>query len=135
MESFGVAMNNTTDGHIYHVPNEFLSNFDILFVVCVVIAIVVGVIANGTVIGVVFKMRERRTVSSVYVASLAITDLIFLVLCAGSTAYICFMTTWTLGDFMCRFIGYMQYVSMLVVYFKLNNRANLCFWSFVTLKT
>ena len=45
--------------------------------------IVLGVIANFLVIGVILGFREMRTIPSIYIASLAVTDIMVLVFVGG----------------------------------------------------
>ncbi|XP_070543178.1 G-protein coupled receptor 54-like isoform X2 [Ptychodera flava] len=76
------------------------------------IIVLVGVTGNCIVLYIIFKHKEMQTVTNYYIANLALTDVAFLLICTTSTAALYGVPIWILGDFMCRFVGYMQYVSV-----------------------
>uniref|UniRef100_H2ZVU1 G-protein coupled receptors family 1 profile domain-containing protein n=1 Tax=Latimeria chalumnae TaxID=7897 RepID=H2ZVU1_LATCH len=69
----------------------------------------VGLVGNSLVIYVISKHRRMRTVTNFYIVSnLATTDIIFLVCCVPFTAALYPLPSWIFGDFMCRFVSYLQ---------------------------
>ncbi|KAM6168039.1 kiSS-1 receptor [Erethizon dorsatum] len=71
-----------------------------------------GLAGNSLVIFVICRHKQMRTVSNFYIANLAATDVIFLVCCVPFTALLYLLPTWVLGDFMCKFVNYIQQVSV-----------------------
>ncbi|XP_002733728.1 G-protein coupled receptor 54-like [Saccoglossus kowalevskii] len=72
----------------------------------------IGVTGNSIVLYIILKHKEMQTVTNYYIANLALADITFLVICTTSTAALYATPQWYLGDFTCRFAGYMQYVSV-----------------------
>ncbi|XP_030049542.1 G-protein coupled receptor 54 isoform X1 [Microcaecilia unicolor] len=70
-----------------------------------------GLVGNSLVIYVISKHRQMRTVTNFYIANLATTDIIFLVCCVPFTATLYPLPSWVFGDFMCRFVNYLQQVT------------------------
>lgn len=52
----------------------------------------------------------RRPARSLPAANLAATDVTFLLCCVPFTALLYPLPAWVLGDFMCKFVNYMQQV-------------------------
>uniref|UniRef100_UPI00398E4EE0 G-protein coupled receptor 54-like isoform X1 n=1 Tax=Pristiophorus japonicus TaxID=55135 RepID=UPI00398E4EE0 len=76
------------------------------------ILMVVGLAGNSLVIYVVTKHKQMRTVTNFYIANLATTDIIFLVCCVPFTAVLYPLPSWIFGEFMCKFVNYIQQVSV-----------------------
>ncbi|XP_063058113.1 G-protein coupled receptor 54-like [Engraulis encrasicolus] len=76
-----------------------------------VIFMVFGVCGNSIVLYVILKRRKMRTATNVYIASLALTDIIFLVCCVPFTAALYAWPSWVFGNFMCKLVSYIQQVS------------------------
>uniref|UniRef100_A0A4W3HHS2 G-protein coupled receptor 54-like n=1 Tax=Callorhinchus milii TaxID=7868 RepID=A0A4W3HHS2_CALMI len=72
----------------------------------------VGLVGNSLVIYVITKHRQMRTVTNFYIANLAATDIIFLVCCVPFTATLYPLPSWIFGDFMCKFVNYLQQVTV-----------------------
>ncbi|XP_072924762.1 G-protein coupled receptor 54-like isoform X1 [Hemitrygon akajei] len=91
---------------------------------CFGILMVVGLAGNSLVIYVVTKHKQMRTVTNFYIGNnihvfleysttnLATTDIIFLVCCVPFTAVLYPLPSWIFGEFMCKFVNYMQQVSV-----------------------
>uniref|UniRef100_A0A8C4Y9U0 G-protein coupled receptors family 1 profile domain-containing protein n=1 Tax=Gopherus evgoodei TaxID=1825980 RepID=A0A8C4Y9U0_9SAUR len=73
---------------------------------------VVGLAGNSLVIYVITKHKQMRTVTNFYIANLATTDIIFLVCCVPFTAMLYPLPGWIFGEFMCKFVNYIQQVSV-----------------------
>ncbi|XP_043576961.1 G-protein coupled receptor 54-like [Chiloscyllium plagiosum] len=76
------------------------------------ILMVVGLAGNSLVIYVVTKHKQMRTVTNFYIANLATTDIIFLICCVPFTAVLYPLPSWIFGEFMCKFVNYIQQVSV-----------------------
>ncbi|XP_067876903.1 G-protein coupled receptor 54-like [Heterodontus francisci] len=72
----------------------------------------VGLVGNSLVIYVISKHRQMRTATNFYIANLATTDIIFLVCCVPFTATLYPLPSWIFGDFMCKFVNYLQQVTV-----------------------
>ncbi|KAJ8270859.1 hypothetical protein GJAV_G00120080 [Gymnothorax javanicus] len=72
----------------------------------------VGLIGNSLVIYVISKHRQMRTATNFYIANLAATDIIFLVCCVPFTATLYPLPSWIFGDFMCKFVAFLQQVTV-----------------------
>ncbi|KAM5147880.1 G-protein coupled receptor 54-like [Mantella aurantiaca] len=72
----------------------------------------VGLIGNSLVIYVISKHRQMRTATNFYIANLASTDIMFLVCCVPFTATLYPLPSWVFGDFMCKFVAYLQQVTV-----------------------
>ncbi|XP_006898074.1 PREDICTED: kiSS-1 receptor [Elephantulus edwardii] len=72
----------------------------------------VGLAGNSLVIYVVCRDKQMRTVTNFYIANLAATDVTFLLCCVPFTALLYPLPAWVLGDFMCKFVNYIQQVSV-----------------------
>ncbi|XP_064415630.1 KISS1 receptor a [Latimeria chalumnae] len=72
----------------------------------------VGLIGNSLVIYVISKHRQLRTATNFYIANLATTDIIFLVCCVPFTATLYPLPSWIFGEFMCKFVAYLQQVTV-----------------------
>ncbi|CAM4700707.1 kiSS-1 receptor [Caretta caretta] len=71
-----------------------------------------GLAGNSLVIYVITKHKQMRTVTNFYIANLATTDIIFLVCCVPFTAMLYPLPGWIFGEFMCKFVNYIQQVSV-----------------------
>ncbi|XP_051697828.2 kiSS-1 receptor [Oryctolagus cuniculus] len=71
-----------------------------------------GLAGNSLVIYVVCRQKRMRTVTNFYIANLAATDVTFLLCCVPFTALLYPLPAWVLGAFMCKFVNYIQQVSV-----------------------
>ncbi|KAM9111977.1 kiSS-1 receptor isoform 2-T2 [Pangshura tecta] len=76
------------------------------------VLMVAGLAGNALVIYVIAKHKQMRTVTNFYIANLATTDIIFLVCCVPFTAMLYPLPGWIFGEFMCKFVNYIQQVSV-----------------------
>nr|XP_034973059.1 kiSS-1 receptor [Zootoca vivipara] len=72
------------------------------------VLMLVGLAGNSLVIYVIAKHKQMRTVTNFYIANLAVTDIIFLVCCVPFTAVLYPLPGWIFGEFMCKFVNYIQ---------------------------
>ncbi|NP_001161574.1 kisspeptin receptor 2 [Saccoglossus kowalevskii] len=90
----------------------YLGVAQILPAVSIAVISVVGIIGNSLVICIVGRNRKMWTVTNLYISSLAMTDIMFLICCGVTTTTITLTADWLFGDFMCRFVAYMQLVTV-----------------------
>ncbi|XP_055463690.1 kiSS-1 receptor isoform X1 [Psammomys obesus] len=76
------------------------------------VLMVLGLVGNSLVIYVICRHKHMRTVTNFYIANLAATDVTFLLCCVPFTALLYPLPAWVLGDFMCKFVNYIQQVSV-----------------------
>uniref|UniRef100_A0A8C7EJT9 G-protein coupled receptors family 1 profile domain-containing protein n=1 Tax=Neovison vison TaxID=452646 RepID=A0A8C7EJT9_NEOVI len=76
------------------------------------VLMLLGLAGNSLVIFVICRHKQMRTVTNFYIANLAATDVTFLLCCVPFTALLYPLPAWVLGDFMCKFVNYMQQVSV-----------------------
>ncbi|XP_028569087.2 kiSS-1 receptor [Podarcis muralis] len=76
------------------------------------VLMVVGLAGNSLVIYVLAKHKQMRTATNFYIANLAVTDIIFLICCVPFTAVLYPLPGWIFGEFMCKFVNYIQQVSV-----------------------
>uniref|UniRef100_A0A670KFN4 G-protein coupled receptors family 1 profile domain-containing protein n=1 Tax=Podarcis muralis TaxID=64176 RepID=A0A670KFN4_PODMU len=76
------------------------------------VLMVVGLAGNSLVIYVLAKQKQMRTATNFYIANLAVTDIIFLICCVPFTAVLYPLPGWIFGEFMCKFVNYIQQVSL-----------------------
>ncbi|XP_058137058.1 LOW QUALITY PROTEIN: kiSS-1 receptor [Dasypus novemcinctus] len=74
--------------------------------------LLLGLAGNALVLFVVCRHRRMRTVTNFYIANLAATDVVFLLCCAPFTALLYPLPAWVLGAFLCKFLNYVQQVSV-----------------------
>ncbi|XP_007906481.1 G-protein coupled receptor 54 [Callorhinchus milii] len=74
--------------------------------------LLLGLAGNSLVIFVVTRHRHMRTATNLYIANLATTDIIFLICCVPFTAMLYPLPSWVFGEFMCKFVNYIQQVSV-----------------------
>ncbi|TSM94634.1 AT-rich interactive domain-containing protein 3A [Bagarius yarrelli] len=72
---------------------------------------VVGLVGNSVVLHVISNHKRMWTATNIYIANLAMTDITFLVCCVPFTAALYPLPSWIFGNFMCKFVSYIQQVS------------------------
>ncbi len=91
---------------------SFQSNTPLLFsfVLFFAYAIIflIGLIANIFVIIVIIKCRRMRTLTNRFLLNLAISDLLATLICLPPTAYHHYDKRWIFGEFLCRFVPFIQ---------------------------
>nr|XP_032822082.1 G-protein coupled receptor 54-like isoform X2 [Petromyzon marinus] len=108
----GILMNVTRGEEMPFMTDAWL--VPLLFA----LIMLVGLVGNSLVIFVITKNRQMRTVTNFFIArldtyvNLAGTDIIFLVCCVPFTATLYPLPSWVFGDFMCKFVNYLQQVTV-----------------------
>uniref|UniRef100_T1L3K2 G-protein coupled receptors family 1 profile domain-containing protein n=1 Tax=Tetranychus urticae TaxID=32264 RepID=T1L3K2_TETUR len=75
------------------------------------ITLITGLIGNGLIIYTVSHFRRMRTLSNVFLASLASADLLLIIVCVPVKFGQLFSFSWEIGPIPCKFVHYMQNVS------------------------
>lgn len=71
----------------------------------------VGIIGNSLIVYSVVHFRRMKSLSNVFLASLATADLILIIFCVPVKFAQLFSYTWTFGKFLCIFVHYIQNLS------------------------
>ncbi|XP_078619258.1 gastrin-releasing peptide receptor-like [Branchiostoma floridae x Branchiostoma japonicum] len=78
-----------------------------------------GILGNGTVIRIVWSNKTMRNVPNIFIASLAMADLLVLVSCVPITVANYFLGEYVFGDIMCKLTPFVQFTSIGVSIFTL----------------
>ncbi|XP_060598437.1 allatostatin-A receptor-like isoform X2 [Ruditapes philippinarum] len=97
------------DSSITHLP---LDEFVPMVTVYTLIGLL-GIIGNLLVIFSIIKVKRMRSITNLFLLSLATADLLLVCVCVPAKAISSYSYTWTLGLFMCKFVYYIQAVSMI----------------------
>lgn len=106
-----------TDENVTMYSNVLV--FQIVVPILFSLMIVVGILGNSLVIYVIVSRKELQTSTNLLLLNLAISDLSFLVICGSFSAVHYAMLVWPFGDFCCRVIQYLLYVSCYVTIYTL----------------
>lgn len=71
----------------------------------------VGIVGNTLIVYSVVQFRRMKSLSNVFLASLATADLILIIFCVPVKFAQLFSYTWTFGNFLCKFVHYVQNLS------------------------
>ncbi len=91
---------------IFQIHTSFIFSYILIFIYAIIFLI--GFIANIFVIVMIIKRRRMRTLTNRFLLNLAISDLIGTVVCLPPTAYHSYDKRWIFGEFLCRFVPFMQ---------------------------
>lgn len=75
---------------------------------------VFGTVGNLLVVHVVVSRPEMRSVTNLMLVSLALSDMTFLVVCVPLTAYKYAADSWSIGQWTCRLVNYLLYLTTYV---------------------
>nr|QRN45472.1 CCHamide-2 receptor [Carausius morosus] len=91
------------------------------YIVPVLFAVIfiVGILGNGTLVFIFIKHRNMRTVPNTYIFSLALGDLLVIIVCVPVTSTIYTVESWPYGAFICKISEYFKEVSIAVSVFTL----------------
>ncbi|KAL5022392.1 hypothetical protein ScPMuIL_001547, partial [Solemya velum] len=85
-----------------------------IFIVLFLNAFVFGLIGNFLVCYVIWKNNHLRTVTNSFLMNLAVADFMVILICLPPTLTHHITESWFLGGAMCKIVGYIQDVSVLV---------------------
>ncbi|CAF1443375.1 unnamed protein product [Adineta steineri] len=94
----------------YVVPTYY----EWICIILYVIVFIVGTIGNLLVIIVIQRNRSMRTVTNMFIMNLAAADLLVLVFCLPATVVQDVTKTWFFGLALCKFVNYVQNMSISV---------------------
>ncbi|XP_035226900.1 allatostatin-A receptor-like [Stegodyphus dumicola] len=115
--NFTYSIRNISEDAIYfRDPNEVLipwkmNEYFIFIVVTYIITFVLGVSGNMTVIAAIVGDKASRNMTSVFLVSLAIADLLLLVICAPLDVAHYFVLQWDSEGTICKLAAYAESVS------------------------
>lgn len=75
------------------------------------LAFLVGVVGNGLVVFAVTGDYKQRTNTTMFLVSLATSDILFLLVCVPYEITRYFIDHWQLGTFLCKFSGFIEMVT------------------------
>ncbi|CAF0767974.1 unnamed protein product [Rotaria sordida] len=101
----------------FHRNTSLLFSFILFFAYAIIFLI--GLIANIFVIIVIIKFRRMRTLTNRFLLNLAISDLLATLICIPPNAYHHYDKRWIFGEFLCRFVPFIQGTSVAVSIFTL----------------
>ncbi|CAF4941312.1 unnamed protein product, partial [Rotaria sp. Silwood2] len=90
----------------FHTNTSLLFSFILFFAYAIIFLI--GLIANIFVIIVIIKCRRMRTLTNRFLLNLAISDFLATLICIPPNAYHYYDKRWIFGEFLCRFVPFMQ---------------------------
>lgn len=79
----------------------------------------VGIVGNSLIVHSVTHFKRMKSLSNVFLASLATADLILIIFCVPVKFAQLFSFTWTFGEFLCKFVHYIQDLSAICSVFTL----------------
>ncbi|XP_076320104.1 QRFP-like peptide receptor [Tachypleus tridentatus] len=96
-------------------PNDSFGTFflDDLIPTSIVygLTLIIGLTGNILIMYTVVRFRRMRTISNIFLASLASADLLLILVCVPVKYVKLFSYTWTLGEICCKLVYYIQNVS------------------------
>ncbi|XP_045027343.1 pyroglutamylated RF-amide peptide receptor isoform X2 [Daphnia magna] len=102
------------DDYDYDIDSSF-DNYDwaelIPAVVVYSFVLLLGISGNGLIIFTTARYRRLKTITNIFLASLASADLLLVIVCVPVNVAKLFSFAWTFGVFLCKFVHYMQNVS------------------------
>jgi hypothetical protein len=90
----------------FQIHTPFLFSYVLIFIYTLLF--IISFIANIFVIVMIIKRRRMRTLTNRFLLNLAISDLIATLVCLPPTAYHYYDKRWIFGEFLCRFVPFMQ---------------------------
>ncbi|XP_078657387.1 G-protein coupled receptor 54-like [Branchiostoma floridae x Branchiostoma belcheri] len=73
---------------------------------------VIGLVGNSLVIHIILRDKAMHTATNYFILSLAVTDMAFLAFSVPFTASTYLLPSWVFGEFMCKFVMYMNQVTV-----------------------
>jgi neuropeptide Y receptor len=135
METFSSLVNqtgssNSSDSPMYH--SDVPLYLQVLASICYIISMILSIGGNILVLLVIFGHQRMKTVTSIFIINLAISDLIFALLCIPSTYVTAYLIQyWPFSAFACVFFNYMQTVSVTLTVYTLIWITFDKYWAFV----
>ena len=109
---YGLVQNEYS---VHHSMKSFISQTNVWITLWTLICLI-GVIGNTFVI-VVFYRNKQHVVYEIFCIGLALTDLSFILLTVPITILQYRFKSWVFGNFLCRFVNFISYVSFEHIFF------------------
>ncbi|XP_030375519.1 neuropeptide CCHamide-2 receptor [Scaptodrosophila lebanonensis] len=108
--SNGSQYDGTQSGHNGSIADDAIGHYVPVdqrpetFIVCVIFALIfiVGVLGNGTLVIIFFRHRSMRNIPNTYILSLALADLLVILVCVPVASVVYTQESWTFGRNVCR---------------------------------
>ncbi|CAF0743370.1 unnamed protein product [Rotaria sp. Silwood1] len=122
LQEFSTHINSSDQSHSLWNKNLYANTsllFSFILSFAYAIIFLIGLIANIFVIIVIIKCRRMRTLTNRFLLNLAVSDLLATVICIPPNAYHHYDKRWIFGEFLCRFVPFIQGASVAVSIFTL----------------
>ncbi|GAB6033026.1 hypothetical protein CHUAL_012217 [Chamberlinius hualienensis] len=110
-----LTVSTTIEEDYYYDVNESANIFfpEELYPTSIVygLTLIIGILGNTLIIFTIARHTRMRTITNVFLASLATADLLLILICVPVKWAKLFSYTWTFGEFLCKFVHYIQNVS------------------------
>ncbi len=103
-----IAHSNSSNSFPVNFNTDTPLLFSFIIFSAYAIIFLIGLIANIFVIVVIIKCRRMRTLTNRFLLNLAISDLLATLICLPPTAYHYYDKRWIFGEFLCRFVPFIQ---------------------------
>lgn len=102
-----VILNSTNNTYI---ENVFSTNtmVQIIFLSLYAFIFVIGFFGNSIVCYIVFKKKIMRTITNLFIANLAISDILLCIFCVTLTPIYTINGEWSFGGFLCHSTAFLQ---------------------------
>ncbi|XP_061175675.1 QRFP-like peptide receptor [Saccostrea echinata] len=115
--------NITEEDHYFDLYSDYHYNYEdshtlpleelIPVTVAYGLTLVIGITGNILVIASVIRFRKLHSVTNVFLLSLASADLLLVTICVPVKCIAFFTYSWRLGEFLCKFVNYLQNLSII----------------------
>jgi len=109
-------MQNVSARNSSYPMEDITSNLTVQIIFCLfyIIIFVLGIFGNVLVVFVVGRNRQMHTVTNLFIANLALSDVLLCVLAVPFTPLYTFMSGWVFGKTLCHLVPYAQGVSVYI---------------------
>jgi neuropeptide Y receptor len=116
---------NDTDNNTTDIPHELIEREDVMkapwlraiFIILYCLIFTLGVSGNFLVVFVVIRNKTMQTITNIFIANLAVSDIMMCLLAVPFTPLSAFLESWAFGDALCHLVpmalGVSVYVSTL----------------------
>lgn len=117
-ESFALAMmdnvNVSIEDNFIETETDFRHSLllTVFFCIAYVLVFIIGFLGNLLTVAVVYRLPRMRSVTNYFIVSLAIADILVLMLCLPGTLMSNIFVPWVLGRTMCKVVPFIQGVAI-----------------------
>ncbi|KAL6444046.1 hypothetical protein ACFW04_001768 [Cataglyphis niger] len=114
--SLGFEIQNSSARNYSYPEDVITSNVTVQIIFCAfyIIIFVLGIFGNVLVVFVVGRNRQMHTVTNLFIANLALSDVLLCVLAVPFTPLYTFLGGWVFGETLCHLVPYAQGVSVYI---------------------